>query len=319
MSVGRTVSVVVPTMGASPWLAESLDALRREDPEAEILLVDQSPGGVGPNPAVDRVLRQPPGAGFAAANVAAFQEAGGDFVATVNDDAVVEPGWLAALVAALEDDPGAAAVQGANLRPRSAAGDALDGDVLDGAGIAWNRWWQAVQIGHGRPPATGAGDAPREVFGVAATAALYRRAALDRLDGPAFDPALVSYYEDVELAVRLRAAGHRALVVPRARARHAGSTSGARLPRRGLDLIYGNRWLVLARLLGGELRRAAPRAVERDLRDLGRALLYRQLATVRGILGGWRHYRRLRHRFVHAGPPLVAASELRRLAAPPPP
>ena len=79
-----------------------------------------------------------------------------------------------------------------------------------------------------------AGSAPpserraREVFGVSATAALYRArgARGGRRRGQLFDPRLVSYYEDVDLAGRLRAAGYRALWVPEARARHAGSITG---------------------------------------------------------------------------------------------
>ena len=66
-------------------------------------------------------------------------------------------------------------------------------------GIDWNPWWQAVQIGHGRPAPPVTAE-PREIFGVSATAALYRRAALQDLGEETFDPDLGSYYEDVDLA-----------------------------------------------------------------------------------------------------------------------
>ncbi len=48
-----------------------------------------------------------------------------------------------------------------------------------------------------------------EIFGVSATAAVYRREALRAVasGGEVFDPRLGSYYEDVDLAGRLRAAG----------------------------------------------------------------------------------------------------------------
>jgi GT2 family glycosyltransferase len=279
------VTAVVPTLGRSPFLVPCLEALRREGMETllEIILVDQGETSVEiPNGLADRVLRPGRNLGFAAGTNLGIAEASGEGIATVNDDVLVEPGWLAALVAALEADPGAAAVQGVNLqmdRP----------NLVDGCGIAWNRWWQAVQIGHGRP-APARTEEPREVFGVSATAALYRRTALG---GEVFDPRLVSYYEDVDLAVRLRAAGWRALLVPAARARHGGSVTGRTLSRERWRLIHGNRYLVASRLLGRGFLPRLPVLVLRDGIDLGRALLRGDRELAAGIVGGWR--RALRH------------------------
>lgn len=55
-------------------------------------------------PAV-RLLRSPANAGFPANNLAMRDLAGVDYVALVNNDAFVTPGWLQPLVAALEADP----------------------------------------------------------------------------------------------------------------------------------------------------------------------------------------------------------------------
>src|SRR5262249_20868677 len=124
---------------------------------------------------------------------------------------------------------------------------------VDGWGLGWNRALQAVQLGHGEaaPPLT----APmREVFGVSATAARYRREALAAValpGGQVFDERLGSYYEDADLACRLRAAGWTALSVPAARARHAGSMTsgiagtGSALARARWANVYGNRYLVV--------------------------------------------------------------------------
>jgi GT2 family glycosyltransferase len=56
----------------------------------------------------DRVRVVPTGGnlGFVANNLALRDLAGIDYVAMVNNDAFVEPGWLAPLVAALDEDPG---------------------------------------------------------------------------------------------------------------------------------------------------------------------------------------------------------------------
>jgi GT2 family glycosyltransferase len=273
-------SAVVPTLGRSPLLVPALEALRREG--AEIVVVDQgeAPAAI-PAGLADRVLRPGRNLGFAAGTNLGIAAAAGEWIATVNDDALVEPGWLSILIAALAADPRAAAAQGINLL--------LDApETADGCGIAWNRWWQAVQIGHGKP-APAATSGVREVFGISATAAVYRREALRAVaaGGEPFDAGLVSYYEDVDLAVRLRAAGFRALVVPEARARHAGSLTGRTLSRERWRLIYGNRWRVAARHLGGGFWPRVPLLALRDGIDLGRALLRADGALVTGIVAGW--------------------------------
>jgi GT2 family glycosyltransferase len=272
----KALSAVVPTLGASPLLVPCLEALRREG--AEIVVVDQGPAPA-PIPAhlVDRVVRPGRNLGFAAGTNAGIAEAAGEWIATVNDDALVEPGWAAALIAALAADPKAAAAQGVNLvldRPETA----------DGCGLAWNRWWQAVQIGHGKP-APGPEGGVREIFGVSATAAVYRRAAFP--EGEIFDPKLVSYYEDVDLAVRLRAAGWRALLVPAARALHAGSLTGRTLSRERWRLVYGNRWRVAARHLGNGFWPRIPLLAIRDGVDLGRAVVRGDRELAAGIVSGW--------------------------------
>lgn len=300
-----TASAIVPTLGKSPLLVPCLETLRKEG--TEIVLVDQGASSAEiPAGLVDRRLRPEGNLGFAAGTNLGIAAAAGEWIATVNDDAVIEPGWLGALVAALETDPSAAAAQGVNLRL-----DALD--LADGCGVAWNRWWQAVQIGHGRTaPAPAAGV--REIFGVSATAAVFRRSALRTVaaEGEVFDPRLGSYYEDVDLAGRLRAAGWRALLVPAARARHAGSATGRTLSRERWRLIYGNRYLAAARLLGRSFWPRLPRMAARDGVDLVKAAGRGEGDLAAGVLAGWWRAARNLPRFASAGPPAVPLGEIRR-------
>src|SRR5688500_6218398 len=249
-ATGWSISAVVPTLGASPLLRPCLEALRSQQPPIEIVVVDQSAQGApGTDIRVadavaglaDRVVTTSGNLGFAAGTNAGILAATGSWIATVNDDAVVAPGWAAALLGALEARPGAGSAQGVVVR-RDRPGE------TDGAGLAWNAALQAIQLGHAK--AAPSAQAPtREVFGVSATAAWYRRSALAAValpDGAIFDPRLGSYYEDADLACRLRAAGWSAFLVPAARAEHAGSLS-SRHDRLGRwSQLRGNRWLVLA-------------------------------------------------------------------------
>src|ERR671924_1039651 len=83
--------------------------------------------------------------------------------------------------------------------------------MIDSVGLRMGRARRAADIGQGEPD-DGRFDAWREVFGVSAAAALYRRAALEAVsdDGQIFDERFFMYKEDVDLAWRLRLRGYRA-------------------------------------------------------------------------------------------------------------
>lgn len=289
------IRAVVPTLGKSPWLVQSLEALRRQEGvEMEIVLVDQGeipielPAGLADRVApIVRIVRPGRNLGFAGGTNFGIAGSGGDLVATVNDDAMVEPGWAAALAEAMAAT-GAAAAQGTNV-------DLGDPPRIDGCGLEWNRWWQAVQIRHGKPVTEEEGAEPREVFGVSATAALYSRAALEEVsrEGRFFDPDLISYYEDVELAGRLRRGGFSAIWVPGARALHAGSTTAGVRSLERWRLIYGNRYLAAARWRGKKFPETSSTMITRDLLDLARAGLTADRAHALGITAGWRRALRL--------------------------
>lgn len=338
------VSVVVPTLGLSPYLEETLEALAtqsgspvpgpRGEVALEVVLVrprsqeagvgGDATGAVG---APHRLVETAGEEGFAPAvnrGLAAALEGEPDLVGMVNDDLIVEPGWAAELVQALESRPGAVAAQGLHL-------SLDDPSRIDGRGLAWNRWWQAVQLGHGEAtpgeatpdepaPGTVALPEPEEIFGVSGTAALFQPRALSRLapsrriapPGGPFDPDLGSWYEDVELACRLRAAGGVALSVPRARARHAGSATGSRAAVDRWRLIHGNRLLVLARLLGRSFLPLLPRIALRDVLDLAAALGRADSRRALGVVLGWARAARHLHRFLRRGRPLVPLAELER-------
>lgn len=317
------VTAVVPTLGRSPLLGACLRAIRRAGgTDVEIVVVDQA------NPPltlegqaatqevrdarVDRVLRPQPTKrlGFSAANNLAFAASTGEYIATINDDATIDEDWLERLLDAMHEDSRLGAVQGTTL-------DLAPEPRIDGRGIAWNRWWQAIQLDRGGKPELPTRD--QEIFGVSATAALFRRSALDDVArdglGPPeswFEPRFGSYYEDVDLACRLRARGWRAQSLVAARAHHAGSTTGNTLPQRSLPLIYANRHLTLARLLGNAYWPRLPRILMRDMADLWQARRRGDREAVTGIVRGLGRAARLLPAFARMRSPLVPMADLRR-------
>ncbi len=288
------VAVIVPTLGRSPFLAECLSRLRAESaPASELIVVQPAEVPELETNLADRVLETQESLGFAASCNFAISRTASEFVALVNDDALVQPGWMETLLGALAETS-VASVQGINLQ--------LDQpSLVDGCGVAWNRIWRAVQIGHGlRLPAL---SRPVEIFGASATAAIYRRSALRQVELPdlgVFDPRLISYYEDVELAVRLRGLGYRSLCVPTARAVHAGSTTAKQQPYEQVRLMVSNRYLVLARALGRSFRSRWPLLLVRDLLDLAAHLGCARFREARGLLAGLQRVVRQLEHFTHS-------------------
>jgi GT2 family glycosyltransferase len=173
------------------------------------------------------ILRSERNLGFARGANEAFRATTAPYVALVNNDVVLDPGWLTAVSEALDRDEKLGAVQTIIRRP--------DGRI-DGAGIDISDG-TFRQIGHGMQIGTDLAVP----WGVSATATLYRRAAVgDRL----FDERLHTYYEDVELSARLREAGWRIAVLPVVKATHRGSASAAVLGKRALRLRTRNRYVV---------------------------------------------------------------------------
>ena len=197
--------------------------------------------------------------GFAGAANEGIARTRAPFVLLLNNDAVLEPGYVALLAARMALDERLAAAQGLVLTQ--------DGGQVDTAGLAWNRRGEAVPVLAGTDAVAAPRD-PFEVSGVSATATLYRREALEAVapQGGAFASAFFAYYEDVDLSLRLRRAGWRFICDPAARARHEGSRTGRRTPFRRAFWTARNRWRTLFRNFEPRLlRRNLPRLLAADL------------------------------------------------------
>jgi len=172
---------------------------------------------------------------YAAANNLGVARATGEFALLLNTDATLQPGCLQALVGALQHDPRAAA---AAPKIRYPDGRLQTTGILQRDDLYW------VDRDDGRAD-DGAAGPPQEVLGVSGCCALYRVAAWREVGGQ--DEAFHMYYEDVDLALALRAKGHRALYVPLATCVHKGHGSIVKARVWKDELGERNRLLVLAR------------------------------------------------------------------------
>ncbi|MCB2189074.1 MAG: glycosyltransferase family 2 protein [Deltaproteobacteria bacterium] len=171
--------------------------------------------------------------GFAPANnLAAARVDDCAWLALVNPDAYPRPTWLAELLDAARRRP-----EFRFFASRLVAAD--DPQLLDGTGDLYHGSGLACRRDH-RRVGRGRALAEEEVFAPCAAAALYDHAAWQEAGG--FDESYFCYFEDVDLAFRLRLLGHRCLYVPRAEALHQGSAASG--VRSDFATYHGHRNLV---------------------------------------------------------------------------
>jgi GT2 family glycosyltransferase len=273
----RSIAVVVPNWNGRRWLPGCLRSIEGQSrPADEVIVVDNgsSDGSIellrerAPAP---RILALGRNTGFAFAANRGLEATGADAVALVNTDVELEPDWLERMAAALESEPGAASVACKMV-------DLADPTLLYDAGDVLRRDGACEQRGRFERD-DGRFDAPGEVFGACAGAALYRRDAVLALGG--FDERYFTYLEDVDLALRLRLAGWSCRYEP-AVARHAGEGSSVKLSKPLAYWVERNTLLLLVKAFP---LRWLPFVAYRQLGWARHALRQRRLsAHLRGAL-----------------------------------
>ena len=248
----------------------SADAVAREFPDVTLILNDANLGfAAGNNVGLRRAL-----------------EDGADWVLVLNNDVVVEPGFLPPLLeeAARRPDAGA-------LSPKILLADPPDVVWFAGARYDPRRGYNGRQRGYGERD-DGRFDELWETDRVCGAAMLVPRAVLDQ-DG-LFDEALFAYSEDTDWSLRVRERGHRLWVVPASRVHHrVSAASGGESSPTSLYYDMRNALIVAERhaplgglgtwrrrlvLVGAHLAQAATAPRRRD--------------ALAAVLTGWRDFRR---------------------------
>ena len=273
------ISVVIPTWQGLRYLPACLSALSAQlTPDDEIVLVDNhSRDGAGAwarryMPEV-RVLALPVNQGFAGGTAAGLAVARGELFLLINDDALAEPGCVAALWAALRAAPTAGAAAGVLTFSRRP-------EIVASAGILFQSDGVATDL-HLGLPVTALPGHPVEIFGASGGLALLRRSMI--ADVGSFAPAFFNYLEDADLAWRARLRGWGCVLAPRARARHVYSASAGQGSSFKQHLLGRNRLRLLVRCLPGPLlREHFPAIMAYELLAVGYAALRHQPAIATG-------------------------------------
>ncbi|MGH8889667.1 MAG: glycosyltransferase family 2 protein, partial [Acidothermaceae bacterium] len=213
-------TVVVIAWNGAGFICDCLDSLAAQEIAGGFTTwvidnasTDQTAEVVARHPSSVRLIRCERNVGFAGAAALAVQEARTPYVVLVNQDAVAEPGWLAALLEPLSSADVAAVTSKVLL--------AADGRI-NNTGVL------VAPDGYGRDRGFGEPDdgrygVPEDVFAFSGTAAAIRVAAARSVGS--FDASFFLYYEDTDLSWRLQLAGWRMRYAPSAVVRHLHAAS----------------------------------------------------------------------------------------------
>jgi len=209
-----SVDVAIVTYNAAADLPACVAALQAQgEAVGRVLVIDNASadGTASVAAGLDgvEVVANATNVGYAPAMNQAYAATGAPYLLSLNADAVLEPGYVDALVAALDASPRVGAATGLLVRP--------DGTV-DSTGIELTGAYTARERDGGASPT--AVVAPAAPFGVSGAAALWRRAMLDDLGPDPWWDWVFVYWDDVELCWRAHTRGWEFAYVPSARAVH---------------------------------------------------------------------------------------------------
>lgn len=216
-------SIIVPIYGQVDYTMRCLQGIIESQINVpfEILVVDDCSPDVSVEllvhlPAI-RLLGASANQGFIRTCNRGAKEARGEFVVFLNNDTIVQPGWLDALVQTFEDFPECGLAGSKLLYP--------DGRLQEAGGILWNdgSGWNYGRLDDPNKPEY---CYLRDVDYCSGASIMLRSGLFQKLGG--FDEHYVpAYAEDSDLAFRVRKAGYRVLYQPMSKVVHfEGITSG---------------------------------------------------------------------------------------------
>lgn len=220
----KKVTVVIPNYNGIKYIRGCMDSLRsQEGGPFDILVIDN--GSTDGSLEVlkeeyreARVIPLSENTGFDHAVNLGIKESKTPYVILLNNDTITKPGFVQALVEAIEESEDIFSVSSMMLSMQ-------DESIIDDAGDGYCALGWAYARGKGRPAAKYGKKV--EIFAACAGAAIYRKTIIEEIGY--FDETHFAYLEDIDIGYRARIYGYRNIYEPRAKVIHAGSaTSGSR-------------------------------------------------------------------------------------------
>lgn len=230
--------VVTPDYNGKRFLKKYFDSLFKQTyNDFKIVFVDNSENEDSINYIHDNymdkiksgkiiIIKNPENYGFAKANNQGIEKAFHDrecrYVVCLNNDAEVEPDFLKELVKTAQKHPSAGSIQSKMIWGQNP-------ELIDSVGLEYSK--NGLGFNRGAYKSINDYNEVEEIFGCCAGACLYRREALEdiKIENEYFDEDFFVYYEDFDMALRLRWAGWNAFYTPNAVVYHHKAGTGGSL------------------------------------------------------------------------------------------
>jgi GT2 family glycosyltransferase len=202
-------SIIIVNYNGLHFLKQCLNSLlKSNEGDTEIIVVDNASQD-GSIEMINKYFPQvsliclPENVGFGAGNNVGAREAHGEYLAFLNPDTVVEPGWLKGLIVPLEKNPLVGMTTSKILLMDKP-------DLINTCGNDVHISGLTLCRGLGAPAS--AYNQPADVNAISGAAFAIRRELFDKLGG--FDPGFFLYMEDTDLSLRARLAGFKIVFTP---------------------------------------------------------------------------------------------------------
>jgi GT2 family glycosyltransferase len=228
--------VITPDFNGTKFLHKYFKSLFNQTYEDfKIVFVDNSPNDDSINYIKENysdlafnkilIIKNPENYGFAEANNIGIKEAFKDgeckYIICLNNDIEAKPYFLEELIKCADIRPEAGSIQAKMIW-------GLKPEFIDSVGLEYSK--NGLGFNRGTGESSKKYNEEEEIFGCCAGACLYKKSALEdvRIDDDYFDSDFFAYYEDFDLALRLRWAGWSAWYCPKSVVyHHKGGTEGA--------------------------------------------------------------------------------------------
>ena len=204
------VSVIIPIYGKLNYTLQCIISIAKNLPKAsfEIIIVDDC----SPDNSYEvlskikgiRFIRNYENEGFIRSNNKGVSQARGEYLYFLNNDTIVNPGWMDELILTFENFPGTGLVGSKLIYP--------DGRLQEAGGIIWQDG-SAWNFGRFQDPQLPIYNYAREVDYCSGASIMVPKTLFDELNG--FDEHyLPAYCEDSDLALKIREKGYRVIYQP---------------------------------------------------------------------------------------------------------
>ncbi len=252
------VSIIIPVFNQFQFTHACLASLQtvEERSRFEVIVVDDCSTDETAElvPRMDGVvyLRNETNSGFIVSRNCGAEKARGKYLFFLNNDTIVKPGWLTALLDTFVEDPQAGIVGSKLVYP--------DDRLQEAGGIIWRdaSGWNYGKFDDREKPEY---NYLREVDYCSGAALMIRKSLFQKLGGfdAKYEPA---YYEDADLSFKVRKAGYKVLYQPLSEVIHCedvtggtGLSAGTKKHRDINRLTFANTWAaeLLSKPANGDL------------------------------------------------------------------